>query len=210
MASVLTEPVASAIVVLDETGGATLSEIARATGKSVSTVQRAIHTLRQSGAVQRDGSGGRLRFAPGAPRQALRELADWRLGLSPELAPMRDSGRPVAATLTTKTRDIDSLSFRRALNEAVRSIVSEYHPSRVILFGSRARGDAGPDSDVDLLVVFDEVPDRRERAVGIAKLLRGAPFPKDILVASASDVARPTAGTAIAEAMHEGRVIYER
>jgi predicted nucleotidyltransferase/DNA-binding transcriptional ArsR family regulator len=208
MASVLTEPVASTIVVLDDTGGATLSEIARAAGKPVSTIQRAVDRLLESGLIRRESSRGQLTFAFDAPREALRELADWRLGRPRRFVPVRDDRtRPDAQG---QARDVSGLPFPRALAAAIDSIVSKYQPARVILFGSRARGDAGEDSDVDLLVVFDEVSDRRERAVDIARLLRAAPFAKDILVASASDISRPTAGTALAEAVHEGRVIYER
>jgi uncharacterized protein len=51
------------------------------------------------------------------------------------------------------------------LPEAVlRRIVAEENPQRVILFGSRARGEAGPDSDYDLMVVLDDdVPETRLR-----------------------------------------------
>lgn len=209
MGSILTEPVASTITVLDETGGATLSEIARATGKPVSTVQRAVARLVESGVIEREGSRGRLRFAAGSPRRALRELADWRLGRPRGFVPIRD-GRGGQGAAPVRTRDVNSLPFRRALTDAIDSIVSEYQPARVILFGSHARGDAGRGSDVDLLVVFDQVTDRRERAVEIARLLGAAPFAKDVLVAAASDLARPTAGTAIAEAVREGVVVYER
>jgi len=80
----------------------------------------------------------------------------------------------------------------------------------VILFGSQARGDATPNSDVDLLVVFDVLENRRERRVEIRHLLRDMPFAKDVLVATPADVAHPAAGTAIAEAAHEGVVVYER
>jgi len=42
----------------------------------------------------------------------------------------------------------------RAIHAMVRRIVRQFRPERVILFGSHARGEAGPDSDVDLLVVM--------------------------------------------------------
>ena len=41
------------------------------------------------------------------------------------------------------------------IDRMVKRIVRKFHPQQVILFGSQARGDAGPDSDVDLLVVMD-------------------------------------------------------
>ena len=46
-----------------------------------------------------------------------------------------------------------------ALREIVRRIADAYHPLRIYLFGSKARGTAGPDSDYDLLIVMrDDAP----------------------------------------------------
>jgi len=45
-------------------------------------------------------------------------------------------------------------SLQERIDEMVRRIVSQFHPDKIILFGSHARGEAGPDSDVDLLVVM--------------------------------------------------------
>ena len=48
-----------------------------------------------------------------------------------------------------------TLSVPVQIDLMVQRIVKKFRPERVILFGSQARGDAGPDSDVDLLVVMD-------------------------------------------------------
>src|SRR5437660_3637637 len=66
--------------------------------------------------------------------------------------------------------------------EMTRRIVDQFHPVRVILFGSQARGDASPDSDVDLLVVLDAAPDERRAAIEIRRALRGIPVCKDVIV----------------------------
>jgi len=51
------------------------------------------------------------------------------------------------------------------LAEVVRRLGEAYHPQSIYLFGSRARGDGGPDSDYDLLlVVVDDVPQERKRS----------------------------------------------
>ena len=50
------------------------------------------------------------------------------------------------------------------LDDLVRRIAERFSPDKIILFGSRARGDAGPDSDIDLLVLFSEVDDPNKRA----------------------------------------------
>src|SRR3970282_284773 len=107
--------------------------------------------------------------------------------------PPRPLAKPPAAPATIRDPGI-----RASWPATIGAIVRSFKPRRVILFGSQARGDAGRDSDVDLLVTFDEVVDRRRRAIEIASLLRSAPFAKDILVASERDAARPMAGTAMA------------
>lgn len=109
-----------------------------------------------------------------------------------------------------RPRTIRNERIRAAWPAAIQSIVSAYQPERVILFGSQARGDAGPDSDVDLLVVFTEEVDRRERRAELLSLLRGMPFAKDVLVATAANVARPLIGSALAGAIREGVTVYER
>jgi DNA-binding IclR family transcriptional regulator len=80
MQSILTEPAASTLLVLDAMDGATLTEIARTTGRPLSTIQRAVNGLVDANVVVREMPRGRLRFTPEAPRHALRELAEWRLG----------------------------------------------------------------------------------------------------------------------------------
>jgi predicted nucleotidyltransferase len=99
---------------------------------------------------------------------------------------------------------IVSVRVRDAWAQTIKRIATTYHPRRVILFGSQARGDADPDSDVDLLVVFDDERDGRERRVGIRRLLGDAPFAKDVLVARwAAHRGRPAS-------TEEGIVVYER
>jgi predicted nucleotidyltransferase len=210
MNSILTEPTASTLLVLDEADGATLTEIARATGKPISTIQRAINGLVDGNVVIRDSPRGRLRFTTEAPRHALRELAEWRLGKK-SAARIAGAARIASpASWPSAPPTIRDAHIRAAWPKAIRSIVSAYQPERVILFGSQARGDAVPDSDVDLLVVFDDDLDRRERRVGIRRLLRDMPFAKDVLVASTADLEHPNGGTAVAGAIRDGVVVYER
>jgi len=207
--SAFSEPLAATVIVLDEAGRATLTDIATMADRAVSTIQRAVQTLEADEVVRHETPRGPIVFRPGAPRAALRELADWSLGRrrSAELA---RSARTLAARQPAVPTTIQDPAIRAAWPAALAAIVRRFGPKRVILFGSQARGDAGRDSDVDLLVIFEEVADRRERAIEIASLLRSAPFAKDILVASERDVARPMAGTAMADALRDGLVVYGR
>jgi uncharacterized protein len=50
------------------------------------------------------------------------------------------------------------------IEEMVRLIADRFSPEKIILFGSHARGEAGRDSDIDLLVLFREVDNPRQRA----------------------------------------------
>lgn len=91
-------------------------------------------------------------------------------------------------------------------------IVQQFHPLRLILFGSHARGEGGPDSDIDLLVVFSEVSDKRRAAVEIRRALSAFPVPKDIIVTSPAEIAARghLVGTVLRPALREGKVLYER
>jgi predicted nucleotidyltransferase len=95
----------------------------------------------------------------------------------------------------------------------IRQIVATYRPLRVILFGSHARGEAGPDSDLDLLVVLDD--DAPEEALHWRKLneaRRGYRGAVDILACHAADVEgrRHITGPFAGTIQREGVTVYER
>ena len=97
------------------------------------------------------------------------------------------------------------------LDEIVRRIVAVAQPEKIILFGSAARGQMGRNSDVDLLVVKDEV-DRRRTASSIYRHLRGVGAAVDVIVVTPDDVERYRDSHAliIKLALTEGRVVYGR
>jgi len=210
MTTLLTEPAAATLLALGETDGATLSQLARVTGRSTSTIQRAIGGLLDAGVVIRDSPRGPLRMSPDAPYRALRELAEWQLGTAASRRIRREARVEVPGSASRAPSTITNPKIRAAWPEAIGAIVAQFDPVRIILFGSQARGDARPDSDVDLLVVFDGHVDRRERQIAIARTLAAMPFAKDVLVASAAEVGHPMIGTAMAEAFREGVTVYER
>jgi predicted nucleotidyltransferase len=88
--------------------------------------------------------------------------------------------------------------------------LSEAAPSaRVILFGSHARGEADPGSDLDLLVIEPEVHNSAEESVRLRRTLRGLRVPADVIVVD-EDLARRralVAGTVVERALREGRVL---
>ena len=91
-------------------------------------------------------------------------------------------------------------------------IVRDFHPVQIILFGSHARGEAHPHSDVDLLVVFSECADKRNAAIEIRRVLKDMLVPKDIIVSTPEELARQRdlVGTVLRSAQREGKVLYER
>ena len=98
------------------------------------------------------------------------------------------------------------------LQEVVRRIVQEFDPQRVVLFGSYACGEPGPDSDVDLLVVMESDERPAARATRVSRVLRPRLFPMDILVRTPDELRyRLEIGDYfIREIMDHGRVLYER
>ena len=99
------------------------------------------------------------------------------------------------------------------IEEMVRRIAERFHPEQIILFGSHATGRAGPDSDVDLLVVMRGVEGRRRKtATAIDVALKDALLPKDIIVVTPEELERhrDMVGTVIRPALREGKVLYER
>ena len=103
-------------------------------------------------------------------------------------------------------------SERRTVQEMVRRLAEAVRPERIILFGSHARGDAGPDSDVDLLVIASsELPPWR-RTPPLYRLLAGAGLPKDLLWYTPEEVAewQGVRSHFLTRALREGQVVYEK
>ena len=83
--------------------------------------------------------------------------------------------------------------------------------SRVILFGSHARGDAGEKSDLDILIVEPEVHGRLAEAARLDRALRGLGVPVDLLVTSEAmfEAWKDTPNSVLHEAAREGKVFRE-
>ena len=101
---------------------------------------------------------------------------------------------------------------QRQIQEIVNRIVERFHPEQIILFGSQARGDAGPDSDVDLLVVMPVEGSKREKQLEIRMALHNIHVSKDVIVSTPEEFAwrKEIVGTIERPAARQGKVLYAR
>lgn len=95
--------------------------------------------------------------------------------------------------------------------EIVRRLVGLYHPQRIYLFGSTARGAAGPDSDYDFMVlVADDTPRELIRTKEVYSVLRGIEAPIDVIVWTRSrfDSRLHLKASFPSTIVREGRMVY--
>jgi predicted nucleotidyltransferase len=103
-------------------------------------------------------------------------------------------------------------SVKEEIQRLVRRIATEFDPDQIILFGSHARGQAGPDSDIDLLVVMPVSGSQRAKQLEIRSAVRDIHVPKDIIVSRAEEFRwrKDTVGTIEYPAVREGKILYAR
>ena len=104
-----------------------------------------------------------------------------------------------------------AIPLPECLPDAIRRLARELNPHQIILFGSWARGDARPDSDLDLLIVMPEVENKRETAIQAMRALGDLPVSKDVVVTTPDEIlARgDEIGLILRPALREGVVVYE-
>ena len=103
--------------------------------------------------------------------------------------------------------------IQRTVAAMAHRIVMRFAPEKVILFGSHAAGKAGPDSDVDLLVVMPLRASKADHELEIRAALRAyRTTPKDVIVTTpeAFEWRRTVPGTIERSAARSGRVLYEK
>jgi len=100
----------------------------------------------------------------------------------------------------------------RQINKIVQRVVSQFSPDKIILFGSYARGNAGPDSDIDLLIVMPVIGSKRDKAIEIGVSLHDIAIPKDLIVVTPQEFEwrKDVVGTIERPAAREGKVLYAR
>jgi predicted nucleotidyltransferase len=105
------------------------------------------------------------------------------------------------------------LTKQEAIEEMTRRLVEFYSPVRIYLFGSEARGEAGPDSDLDFLVVVsDDAPEPMMRTSEGYSRLSGLGMPKDVISWRQSDFEARAAyvvASLPATVVREGRLLYD-
>ncbi len=97
------------------------------------------------------------------------------------------------------------------LDEALKRLVHSFSPKKVFLFGSRARGNATPDSDYDLLVIVPTSNERRYRRMKRAQVeLWGVPASFDVIVLTEAEAKESAAhpSSLVSVVMAQGRSLY--
>jgi excisionase family DNA binding protein len=92
-------------------------------------------------------------------------------------------------------------------------IVRVVNPAKIVLFGSRARGDAREDSDYDLLVIVDAATNRRALRIAIRRSFDDLAVAADVVVATTEEAAARIPGRpagVVYWALQGGHVVYER
>ena len=98
----------------------------------------------------------------------------------------------------------------RVVDRMIQMVVASVRPLQIILFGSAARGEMGPDSDLDVLVVMPNGTHRRKTAQRLYRQIRGLGVPFDIVVATSEDleVHRSNPGLIYQTILREGTEVY--
>jgi len=174
---------------LGETRGSRLHlrAIARLVGASAGTTARELTRLEDAGLVASEMEGRQRYYTARASSPGAR------------------SGRAAEAS-AAYDRGVDTI-----VGTILRRLVEAYQPEAVYLFGSRARGQADPGSDVDLLVVVPaDATEARRRPQLAARALRGVGVPVDavIMTRPAFDLRAHVVNSLPEAALREGRLLY--
>lgn len=105
-----------------------------------------------------------------------------------------------------------SIVDQPSVEQIVETIVEALHPNRIILFGSRARGQWRPDSDVDLMIELETDLPFNERALRVYSLFHPRRWSMDVVVYTPTEASQFRQGqySLLREIERTGRVVYER
>ncbi len=112
--------------------------------------------------------------------------------------------------LAVPTIDVRKRIPNSVIRAMTRQIAEQFRPQKIILFGSYARGNPRPESDVDLLIVIDESLKERQQSLKIRRSL-GVLFGLDLIIYTPKRLARrlEMGDLFLADVLKEGKVLYE-
>jgi len=116
------------------------------------------------------------------------------------------------ATVNLKRQQYGELISPETIDGVTKAIAENFHPEKIILFGSYASGNPTPDSDLDFLVVMDTDQPRNKRSTPIRLMFSPVPCAMDILVYTPDEIKKWNGVTnhIVTEAHLDGRVVYDR
>lgn len=104
------------------------------------------------------------------------------------------------------------VKYSKKVEDLVQRVIDTVHPLRIILFGSAARLEAGPQSDIDLLVIMPDGTHRRQTSQKLYRSIRGLGVPFDVVVATPTDLEayKDDISLIYRQALREGVEVYGR
>jgi uncharacterized protein len=170
-------------------------QVAVVAGLSPAGAARALDRFAQLGVTKRQPVG----------RAVLHELDRETAFVSQIILPAIEAEHRIAAARAERRSGL-------VPSEVISCLVEGFDPLQIILFGSRARGDADDNSDFDLLVVLPQVADKHATAVAMLVALGQLAVPVDVIPTDTAEIAAlgGAAGTTLGAALREGEVVYER
>ena len=120
---------------------------------------------------------------------------------------MEDTGLSESSKIGGAPRVVDDA----LIEEITRRIVEAFHSRRVILFGSRARGDYRPDSDIDLFIEMESKEKPWKRRMKVSKLFHPRPWAMDFLVYTPREVEerKNSFASIVPDILKEGRILFD-
>jgi predicted nucleotidyltransferase len=121
--------------------------------------------------------------------------------------------KAMALPRQTRTRPRGFPPVEKTLPPAIKRLVLELKPEKIILFGSYAYGKPTPDSDVDLLIVMKTRSNAIDRYVAVSNILYPRDFPVDIIVKTPKEIKeeeKKRGNFFLREIITRGKVLYER
>ena len=153
------------------------------------------------------------RFRPGVYKyRSIEEMNRAQEQLDAEHVAELRRQRHGRTTMPTLRANGSQMVDRELIDDVVRRVVERFHPKRVVLFGSHARGDADPESDIDLFIEMESNQRPLDRMIAVSSLFGNRRWGLDVFVYTPEEVTarRGDPGDLLAYVDAEGIVLYDR